>query len=322
MEIKKLLQHKNRIYAILVIPLLFFIGIILIAVFSEQETLIKIEQENVNIETSVVLTINEIEKDYIHCDVSLSCPRNKFNTFTISTNNIKGIDVDSVRLNYFRYIKTVRGEIDFLKTSVFELNSDNLRNYHSNKAFHNFYNLKLLIPLNAYENPISDNYSNLHLSLGINNDTTLYTIKNLKIRNLDKKNRISILTNKAYIENEDKSEDFEFFADKKFNKTFFVQFSRNNEFQFIISFSLTIIIVFLLLTQIYLIKTTTVDTAVAGIILTIIVSFIGFVGMFHKQILDTKSILELVIYSMYFWILFIIGHTLVLIFIQKEKVAE
>jgi len=293
------------------LPILFFYNIYNIGKQSEKENGIKTIILDSNYTTSAAITINKVDKDYVFCDIALRCPKVNYNSLTISSNSLEGISTQND--------KTISAKIDIHKTSIYKLDDKSLRNKTSEWEFHNFTNVKFLIPIKPYDKPFSSVNANVHFYLNNESVDSPFPVGKLSFRNLDKNNRISVLSNKSFIENSKDNPELQIFAADRFNKSFHIKFSPNDEFVYVFTTLIIIIGCLLLSLQIYLLTHDKIDNSFIGLVFSLTIGIVSIISFFHNKIADTKSISELIVYTIYFWICIIIAHSTLLIFLKKDK---
>ena len=314
MKLLRNFSFKWFLGVLILLPFIFFYIILNNANDAENRSLISIEQNGKNCIGNVTITINEIKKDYLYSDITLKCPKRKFDYFTISTDTIIGVRVDTIR----NTVK-VKGIIDIFKSESFRLDSTFIRNEINDNAIYQFTNKKILIPIKSYASPISSIGANIHLNLNTKNDKIRYTIESLTIRNLDKNQRIEILSNDAYINNSNKSEIYKVFSKERFNRSFYLKISPNQEFVDILTTLLFVVIGLLLSVHIYLVVSKNVTIEFFGLAFTVTLGIVSLISFFHDKITGTKSISELIVFIIYFWIATILLHSVILMFLQQWK---
>lgn len=315
--LKEFIQ-KYHVYTLTLVPLVIFIVLLITGKLSEGETLIKSTNSKCEIKTSATITINEIKKDYIYCDLALSCPKGIFDSLTISTDILTGVKVHTKKTLVSVDTTEIEGVIEFLKTEIFKLDDTYLRNKTNDKEFYNISNLKLLVPIEAYKSPFSSINANLRINLNFIYKNSSFLVQELVFRNLDKNQRISILDSVAYVENAKNEPLYKIFAEQNFNNSYHIELSPNNEFIAIFSILLVFILSLLMYLHIYLIKHENVDNGFIGLVFSFTIGIVSIIAFFHNKIADTKSIAELIVYAIYFWICYIIAHSVYLLFKQNK----
>jgi hypothetical protein len=306
------MAKKYLPYLFLSTPFLFFYIIFSFASDAEELPITTCTNDKAKHQTSLFITINEVNKDYVYCDVELSCPINTFESLTISTNSITGKKIVFKEDQYKNQIESIHAKIDFFKTTVYKLDDKILRNKTANRGFYNLNNVRLLIPVEAYKSPVNSINANLHLLL-TKKDGTIDSIETLNFRNLDKNQRISILGKRALVRESAKNPEFKIFASPEFNMSFHLMISPNVEALIVILTLLTFIIVILFRIHWILLRYKSINSGIISILLTVTLGVVSLIAIFQNKIIDTKSIAELIIYAIYFWIIILLIHSVLLL---------